>query len=216
MPISPNPPQGITLIDFNVGAAAAVGAINPLGAQIDGLLAGGITPLQVLLAAQLNASLAAQATISLQVSDPLAAIRELLAAMAQLQAALTAALALPPLEISLGAELTATAALVATLQAQLGPIQLLIQAALNAKIPAIRLAADLGASLGVGPFFVFNFDNDNLSGAGAEIQALFNSGMNDGTNTIAPTGEPVFGIVIVSKELSLSTHLSAIIDVPTP
>lgn len=215
MPISPDPPQGIALIDFNVGAAAAVGAINPLGAQIDGLLAGAIGPFQALLAAQLNASLVAQANIQLQITDPLAALRALLAALVELQASINAALALPPLQVSLSAELSAAAALAATLQAQLGPLQLLINAALDIKIPFIRLAADLGASLNVGPFFAFNFDNANLSGAGAEIAALFSAGLDDGTNTIAPNGEAVFGIVIVSKELSLSGHLSAIIDVPT-
>jgi len=215
MPISPDPPRGFTLLEFNKGAAAAVGAINPLGAQIDALLSAGITPFQLALAAQLNAAVAAQANLTLQVTDPLAAIRALLAAMAQLQAALTAALSLPPLDISLGAELTATARLVTDLQAQLGPLQLAVDAALRIKIPAIRLAAELGLALNAGPFFAFTYDNTTLSGAGAEINSVFSAGLNDGTNTIAPTGEPVFGLVVVCKEFGLSGYFSAIIDVPT-
>jgi len=205
-----------TLGELNIGLAAAVGFINPLGAQLDALIGLGLSPLQVDLAAQFNAALAAQATLSLQVTDPLAAIRAALAAVIQLQAALTAALALPPLHLGLSAELSASAALAGALSAKIGGLRLLIAAALQVKIPAIRAAATLGAHLAAGPAIVLVFDGiadaTPLATIGSLIQAKFAGGVTHDGNTILP-GDPVSGIMIITKGAAVFASLSAIIQV---
>lgn len=204
-----------TLGEINIGLAAAIGFINPLGAQIDALVGLGLSPLQVDLAAQFNAALAAQATLTLQVTDPLAAIKAALAAVIQLQAALTAALALPPLHLSLSAELSASAALSAALSAKIGGLRLLINAALNIKIPAIRAAAQIAADLSAGPAIVLVFDGISdatpLSVIGSLIQAKFAAGVTHGANTIFPT-DPTSGILIITKGASVFASLQAIIQ----
>ena len=204
-----------TLGQLNIGLTAAVAFLNPLGAQIDGMIAGGIGPFEAQLAAQLNAALSAQAALSIQVSDPLAAIRAALAAIIQLQAALTAALALPPLSLSIGAQVSAAAALSGALTAQLGPLRALIAAALQIKIPAIKAAADLAVSLGAGPAIVLVFDGiadfTTLATIGNEIQVLFNAGVVHGANVINP-GDPVSGIIFLTKGPAVFAALQAIIQ----
>lgn len=208
MPLS-TPISG-NLIDFNVGLAAAVGFINPLSAQLDALLAGGLGPFQADIAANLNASLAAQATLTLQVSDPLASLKLAIAAVAQLQAALTAALAFPPVTLSVSAELVSSIALAGALSAKLGLIKALIQAALSVKLGAVKAAADLTAHLNAGPAFAFSFSGDTLGNTGTLIQGLFASGLSQGGNTILPS-EVVTGVVLLTKVPSVSASLSAII-----
>ena len=78
------------MVDFNVGAAAAVGFLNPMGAQLDALLALGLGPFQAALAAQFNASLALQAALSLTLAagdlDIVAQLKASIAALVQIQA----------------------------------------------------------------------------------------------------------------------------------
>jgi hypothetical protein len=210
--ITPDPPVAGTLLDFNASLAAALSFLNLLNAQLDGLLSLALGPFQALLAAQLNASLAAQASLTLQVSDPLAAIRALLQALAQLQASLAAALALPTLDISIGAELTASIALAAALQVQLGLIDVLIKAALSIKLPAVKLAAQLNAALQAGPFFAFGFDADTAAEAGTKLDQLIGQGgLVDPTypSQIDPT-DPVVGLVFVTNVPSLKADLQLI------
>ena len=204
-----------TLGELNVGLAAATGFLNPLGAQIDALLALGIGPLEYDLAAQFNAAIAAQATLSLQISNPLAALQAAISALAQLQAALSAALSLPPIQVSLSAELSASAALAATLSARLGGLSILIQAALAVKIPAVQLAAQLAASLSAGPVFLHQFTGDSLSGTMADIGA-FSGGMSDpgnpGNNILA--GDSVSGFLFTTKNPTAFAGMQAIFATP--
>ncbi len=189
-----------TLGDINVAASLAGSIIFPLSAQLDGLLSFALGPLQADLAAQFNATLAAQATLTLQIGDPTAALRLAISALAQLQAALQAALTLPPVNLSLSAELTAAAALIATLKAKLGLIDALIKAALQIKTSALKFAGDLQASLG-GSAALVAFDGTTLSLAGDDIKALFDAGVEYpvGTPFIGSGEGPVSGIIIVAK-----------------
>ena len=211
--------KGATLIDFNVGCAGAVLLLNPMAAQIDALLALGLGPFQTALAAQFNAALSAQATLSLQISlgdiGLLVALQASIRALVALQASM--ALGLPIPSLSLGAELGASVALMATLQVLLGGVRLLIEAALAVKIPAIRAAAALAAALSAGPFFGISFGmtlpQSTLAAQGAEFASLFATGLVDGTNVIDP-GDPVFGVMLICKVPTLQTALQAIITVP--
>lgn len=203
--------KSATVGELNVGLAAAVGFINPLGAQLDAMLALALGPLQADLAAQFNAALAAQASISLEISNPLAALQAAIAALASLQAALSAALSLPPITLSLSAELTASAALAASLSARLGGLSILIEAALAIKLPAVKAAAALAASLGAGPVFLHTFTGDTLAGTMTEIGG-FSSGMSDPgipANDIL-SGEQVSGFMFTTKNPVAFVALEAI------
>ncbi len=206
------PVRSGTLGSYNVGLASAVGFLVPLGAQIDALIAAGLGPFQVDLSARLNAALAITAGLAVQVSDPFAALRALLAALVSLQASLTAALAFPLPSIQFGVQLSAMAAMQGTLAVQLGGLQLAVQLALQLKIPALRAAAALAASLNAGPAFAFTFDGP-LAAQGAAIAALFAGGLSDGPNIIFP-GQQVAGVVLLSAVPSVQLALSAIIQVP--
>lgn len=195
-----------------MGLLTALGFLNPLAVQIDALLAVGLGPFQADLAARLNASLAAQATLSIQISDPFANIKIFLASIAQLQAALQAALVLQLPSISLSAELSAAAALAGTLSVQLGGLRAAITAAIAVKIPALRALAALTAHANAGPAFAFSFTGDRLDVSGADIAALFAGGLVDGGNSILPS-EVVDGVVLLTKEPSVSASLFAIIQV---
>ena len=206
--------KSATLGGLNVGLAAAVGFINPMGAQIDALLALGLSPFEADLALQFNAALAAQAQISIQVSNPLAALQAALSALVQLQASLQLALTLPPITISLSAELTASAALAATLAAKLGGIAILIEAALSIKIPAIQAAASLAASLSAGPVFLHTFDGEQLGTTAAQIGTLFGDpgGLQDPAapaNNIATT-DSVSGFIFTTKTPAAFIAMNAV------
>jgi len=222
MPV-PDTYRAISLLDFNVGAAAAVGFLNPLGAQLDALLALGLGPFQASLAAQFNAALAAQASLALTLSigdfGLIASLKGAIAALAALQAALAGALALglPPIQLGLSAELTVTAALAATLKIQLGGLQLLIKAALAVKIPALQLAAALNASLGAGPFFAVQF-GINQPATLQEVSdwlaaEVAGGGLAADSQTLAP-GSQTYGVLIFGTNLALTGSFGAIISVP--
>jgi len=211
MPLSSQ--KSATLGEINVGLAAALGVINPLGAQIDALLSTGVTPFSADLSARLNAALTAQANLSLQVGLPSLGITVLLSLVAQLQAAFTAALTVTPPSVRIGLELGLAAGIAGSLSVQLGLLRLSIDAALRVKIPAIRLAAELAAEASAGPAFVFSFQDDQLSVTGDDIRSLFNTGLDDGTNQIAPT-DTVGGVVLLTKVPSVQASLFAIIQVP--
>jgi len=219
----PDAYRAIKLLDFNVGAAAAVGFLNPLAIQLDALLALGLGPFQVALAAQFNAAIALQAQLSLNISigdlSIIAMLRASIAALAQLQVALAASLTLglPPIQIGVGAELAATAALAVTLQARLGAIQLLIQAALAIKIPAIRASAMLSLALGVGPFFAISFSGTTVQAVhawlGGEVASgeLYSPTDDVHLSVYAPN---TFGVLIFGTDPSFQASFDAIIRVP--
>jgi hypothetical protein len=199
-----------TLGEFNVGLAAALGFLNPLGAQLDALIALGIGPLSFDLTARLNALLAAQANIGLQLAlDPRARLEAILAAIASLQAALTGALSLD-LGLRLTAELGLLGAISGAIGVQLGGLQLAIQAALAIKIPAMRALARLAAQLAVGPAFAvvangtMNEVGDNLGGELGQPSLTY-----DG-NTIFGADQ-IYAILLFAKEPSVQVALQAII-----
>lgn len=208
-----------SLGSINVAAAAAVGAINPLAGQLDAMVALGIGPLQADISSSLSAALSLQATLSLQFTDPFAAIREALQALIELQGSLTAALALPPVVLSVSAELGAAAAVSAALTAKLGAIKLLLDAATNIKIPSVRLAADLAAALSAGPVVLLSFDGLNVSGAGGPPNATLQQvGALIANKFSAPVGSPaiqptdaVSGIILVTKTNAAFAALGSII-----
>jgi len=200
---------GGTVGECNVALAAAIGLINPLAAQIDLMLALGLGPLEFDLAVQFNAALSLQATLSVQMNNPMLAIELAIQALASLQAALAAALNLPMPEIS--AELGASAALAGALSARLGGLRALIAAALAIKIPAVAWAAEFAASLGLGPLLVQVFESPQLHEAGAEIAAAYNAGLDYNAIHLGADEGPVYGIILTTKVQAAFTALSAII-----
>lgn len=219
----PDAYRAIKLLDFNIGAAAAVAFLNPMGAQIDALIALGLGPFGLSLGAQFNAALAAQASLSLSLSigdvGLLASLKASIAALAALQAALAASLALglPPIQLSL--ELSATAALAASLSLQLGSIQLLIKAALAIKIPAIKAAARLSAALNVGPFVCISFSGTTVRNVSTFLAGEVATGQlyaaADGISLDVDQGD-VFGVLLFGPEPSAKGSFDAIIAVPPP
>jgi hypothetical protein len=201
---------GGTLGEINIALTTANIYLPALMAQIDVAISLGLGPLKFDLAAQLNATIAAQATLAIQVSNPLAALQLSISALAQLQASLQAALALPSISVNLTAELSATASLAATLTAKLGIIEGVISAALAVKLPAINFVEGLGV-LGLGPAILLSFDGITDGGTtmaeiGDLIRAKLQSPVTFGGDTIEP-GDFVGGVIILT---SVSPVLSAL------
>jgi hypothetical protein len=182
--------------DWNVGLAAAVGFINPLGAQLDAMIAAN-AQFRAELAVQLEASLALQASLSLGFGLE-AAIQAALDALIALQAAFS---------VQFGAELSASAALSAALSAKLAALAS-IEAAIAIKIPALLAAANMAASLSVGGIVALAFDglNDDppntLAEVGDMIKTKFAAGIG---NTAAPPADyyiaptkRVSGVIVVT------------------
>jgi hypothetical protein len=207
---------GGTLGAINVGALALNTTLPALSAQIDALIALGLGPAKLDLAASLNATVAAQAELQVTIGDPLATLKAALAAVIQLQASLSASLSLglPPIELSATAQLSASAALAVSLQARLGVIEGLIRAALAVTIPAIHLSDGLGSALGVGPAIVLAFDGisdgTNMAAIGALLQTKLAAPVTFGGDTINP-GDPVSGVVIITKASPVFAALAQLI-----
>lgn len=202
-----------TLGEANIGLAAGVGALNPLAAQLDAMIAFGLGPQQSDLSASLDASLGLQATLALTLTDPTANIRAALQAIIELTGTLTAALSLPPTILDVSAELGASAAISAALAAKLGAISLLLDAAVSVKIPAVRLAADLAAAIAVGDVVLLSFDGfsdpTDLQTIGGLIDSKFSAGI--GAGAIGPT-DLAAGIIMVAESPSVFASLGAIIQ----
>jgi len=167
--------KGGGLGDVNFAADAAVGFLNPLGAQIDGFLAAAIGPLTASLTASMNASASLSVSLAFSVSDPLAAIKLALEAVVQLQASLQVALALPP--ISMGFDASSSASLAASLQATLGILDIAVNALLQIKIPALYLAARVVAALETPGASLVKMSSDTLANTGVALQGLFGQGL---------------------------------------
>lgn len=210
-------PKSGTLGSFNIGLATSLGFVVPLSGQLDALIASGLGPFQEDVSARLNAALSATASLSVMVGDPFAGIRTVLASLAGIQAALSAAIAQAALypagtiadSAQYGEQLSAMTALAGTLGSQLGMLQQAIQNALQVKIPAMRAAADLTASVNAGPAFFLDFEGP-LKNVGVEIGALFAGGIVDGSHAILPT-QQVYGVLLLSAVPSVQTALGAII-----
>lgn len=204
---------GGTLGAINVAAFNANVFLPSLSAQIDSVLALGLGPAKFDVSSQLNATLAAQATFTVQVSNPLDVLRQALAAVAQLQASLSLALTLPPVQLSFAAELGATAALAGSLTARLGAIEGLISAALAAKLPAIRFSQGLGDALGVGPAILLEFngiaDGTTMASIGNLIQTKFSGPVTFGGDTINP-GDFVSGIILMTTASPVFTQMAVL------
>lgn len=204
---------GGTLGELNVGLATASIILPSLSAQLDVAIGSGLGPLKFDLAAQLNAALAAQVSISAQITDPLASIRLALQAVAQLQAALSAALTLPPLNLTVSAELSAIGTIAGTLSARLGLIEGIIQGALAVKLPAINFGENINAALGVGPAILCAFDGisdgTNMAAMGELIRAKLQNPVTFGGDTIQPT-DNVAGILILTTVGSAYTAMAQI------
>jgi hypothetical protein len=197
--------------EINVAAHAAVATLSPLLAQVELLVAGplGLGALQADLAAQLQATLATQAMIQLQVTNPLEAIQRAIQAAAQLQAQLTATLAagIPVANLELQAQVSASASMSAALEARLTALVSLLQASLRVRAPAVTLVGDLGARLSAGPIVVLAVGDpapDTLAQAGAELQQQ----MSLGIGAIAP-GDQVFGLVLLTRAPSAWSAMQA-------
>ena len=205
---------GGTLGELNAGAAAAVGFVTGLGAQLDAFITFGLGPFQVDTALQFDATVAASASLTLKIGNPLAALEAALAAVAQLQAQISAGLALPPVQVSFSAALGASAALVAALSARLGLIEGLISAALDVKLPAARLAGELAASLSAGPAIALVFDGisdgTTLAEIGGLVAAKFAGGLSVDGVSIAPTS-PVSGIILLTEGASVYASMSLLL-----
>lgn len=204
---------GGTLGSINTGAQQANIFLPNLTAQIDAAIASGLGPFKFDLSGQLNAALAAQATLTISAGNPLDYLRQALAAIVQLQAQLSLAVTLPPVQVSLAAELSAVGALAGTLTAKLGAIEGLISAALSIKIPADKFSFDLGSALGVGPALLLAFDGisdgTSLADVGDLIRTKFQSPITFSGDTINP-GDFVSGVLIVTTASPVFTSLSVL------
>lgn len=192
---------GGTLGSINSGLSQLNFFLPALSAQLDAAIGLGLGPLKFDLSSQLNASLAAQASITASIGNPLDSIRLALLAVAQLQAALSAALTFPPIELSLSAELSATAALAAALSAKLGLLDGVIKAAIAVKIPAVNFSQVIGGSLDVGPAIMLTFDgisdSTSMAAIGNLIQSKLQAPVTFGGDTINPS-DPVSGVLILT------------------
>lgn len=195
---------------INIGLFAAVGLLNPLLFQLDLSLFGslGIGALQANLSAQLSAALSASIDISIGISNPLAGFMLALSATASLAAQISLALSLgiPTVSIEASAQLSACASLAANLTLQIGGLELLIQAALAIKLPAIAFLA--GLDLSAGPLLVASWENISLSSAGAMLHSDMSDGMSYGPNTIA-AHELTYGVMIFTKSPTAWVGLKA-------
>ena len=197
---------------INVSAAAALGLVVPLFAQLDLALFGafGLGPIQASIALQFQASLDLALSIGLSITDPFGDIM----ALANLLASLS--ISLPTISVDASAALATNIALAAALAIQLGGISALIELMLAVKLPVVEFFAGLAAALSAGPVFLLNFESDVPSGglavAGGQIAAQFAAGLVSGANTIAP-GEPVFGIILLTKEPTVFASLGTVLKV---
>lgn len=212
MPLLVVPPSPITLLDINVGAAAAVALMIPLSAQLDLALFGafGLGALQADLSAQFSAALALNASLSISLSNPIAAFLASLSALIQVQASIQLAISfgIPTIGIEIGLSISASAAITASLGIKLGGIAALIELALSIKLQASMFIGELVASLSAGPIdlLAFGFDAPITAAAvGAQASVLFNGGLPGILGT-----DQVYGIMMVTKAPSASIAMQAL------
>jgi len=192
----------------------------------------GLGGLKLSLSLQLDAAISAAANISLAIGNPILYFQGVLSAMlsavaaleAQIEAALSAGIGIPPISASASAQLSASISLAASIKAQLLGIQLLIDLALEAKIPALEVKAqleliiptlqlligNLQANLNVtGGIHLYRLDGPAITVA-AELQAAFaaNLGINGSVNI-----KCLLVVVDVTANATAFNNLSAILKV---
>lgn len=192
---------------------AAVGGVKAsveLQAQALGTLKASLE-LQLLagIEAQIDANLDAAANINLAITDPSAYLTGMLAGAAALTASLD--VGLPEISASLGADLAANASIAAELTAEKAALQLLVDAAAEAKIAldalvgtitaAIQAALDVEATatagletaLNSGGLYLYRYDGA-VGSLGTELQAQVGAGLPGG----AGAGQVVMALVIAA------------------
>jgi hypothetical protein len=205
------------LLHINLAASGALAVLNPLLFQIDFSLFGslGIGALQADLQVQLDAALQASFNLGIGISNPYIGFELALAGIAELQAQISLALsgALPSISIDASFQISALLNFSALLSLQIGGLEILLQAALAVKIPAMKFAADLTANLNVGPIFLLAFNTEQgapqtLASVGASLNSQFSQGLTYNGNTINATDE-VYGIVLMTASPSAWAGISA-------
>jgi hypothetical protein len=197
---------------INVAAAASLGLVAPLFAELDLMLFGafGLGSVQADLSLQFQTSLDIELGLALTISDPFAGIAALANLLASLQ------ISLPTISLDISAAIAANISLQAALAIRLGGITALIEAMLAIKLPAVSFFAKLAAALSAGPVFLMNFEYDTpsggLAGAGGAIAAQFAAGVSSGASSIAPF-EPVYGIILFTKEPTVFASLGAVLKI---
>ena len=208
-----------SLLEINTACAGSLLVLKPLLSSVDQSLFGplGIGALRDNLQLQLTAAIQASANISLNIVNPLAGFQQALLSIAQLQASILKALAagaIPAASLQVTTQIAALAKVAVSVGAQLANLLALIQALLNAKIPAVSFAGALAGSLSAGDAFLIEFDQTTtpvtLAGVGAQIASDFSLGLTSGPAVIHPT-DPVYGVLIVTKLPSTWAALQTIL-----
>lgn len=197
-----------TLGEINIAASGAIAILFPLLAQIDLTLFGefGLGALSFDLNLQLQAALQASLDINLSISNPILNFQKILADIELLISDIENAILglIPVISIDANLQLSFLANFAASINLQLGGLELLLQLALAVKIPAVTFAAEISAAISAGPLFVLAFDSEpagtdiTLSEVGTQIASSFATGLDFGPNHIDST-DPVFGLVLVTK-----------------
>jgi hypothetical protein len=203
---------GGTLGSLNFAAAAVVGSLLPLCAEIDAFIGINIGPLTADLQAQFHASLDFSLNATIGISNPFLSVQLALSAIVQLQAALQAALVLPSITIGINAGITAAASLAAALEIKLGLLNAAVKALLVLKIGSVELAGLVAARLSAGPAVLVEFGGagaSTLAMNGADINTLFASGLSLGGG-ISPF-DTSFGYILVTKAPAAKAGLDFIL-----
>jgi hypothetical protein len=183
-----------------------------LAAQLDLAVALFLGPLGLELQAALNVALSLEASLSLGISLSLAAQLEIAVALV---ASLSAA-------VSISASVEVSAAIDASiaLGIQLGLLNVLLEAIIAIKIPALRAAAELAAALSGPDIAVLIWNGTNpgdpltLSGAGAKIKTIFDAGITLGPLNGPQPADNTLGIVIVGSAPSLGASFGLLFTDP--
>ena len=166
--------------------STVAGIINPFAAQVDAALWGslGLGNLQADLSARLDAAIQANADIALNM-NPFVGFQMALAALAQLQVQIEAALS-GGIVFGATAQIGANAALIADLELRLGGLNALLEAVLKVKIPAIQFVAGLD----VGPVRLVAWEDMPNSEMVGKISTVLDD-VASGSNT--------YGVLLVTK-----------------
>lgn len=202
-----------TLGEVNIGLAIGIGLMNPLLLQLDLFLTGqfGLGPFLADIQVQFNAAISAVLQLSIGISDPLAALRALLAAMLQVQAAIAVALSfpLPTISIQASAQVAVITSLMAALSLKIGGIKAMLAAGLAVKIPALQFISEFQAAMSAGPVHLLAFTGDSLAATGAQIASQFSAGLGP-SDPINPL-EAVSGVLILTKDPAVFAALGVIL-----
>jgi len=193
-----------TLGDVNIGARLAVAALLPLIAQIELHIGGafGLGQLKADIQARLQAALEA----SIQIQNPslslLTAITAAIDAVAGLQAAAAAGVTLP------GVSVNASLQAIASLQAQLSGLQLLLDLAAGVRLQGANVVGALNAALNVGPVALYGATGQPLAALLGQI-----SGADYASVGIAP-GDSCDALLLISKAPGFNAAAGVLFPVP--